>query len=106
MNALTEVARDHRESSDAYRGELRRLGRWRVALCRDGIQYLLQRQRPGKAGVGAAWDSVSYCVTLTALLRIWRRETGDAGQALMHLPERAPMLDQSARQNWEFQLRA
>lgn len=98
MNALAEIACDHRESSDGYRGELHRMGRWRIALCRDGIQYLLQRQRPGKAGVAAAWDSISYCTTRATLSRLWRRETGDAGEILARLPERAPKLDLSAWQ--------
>ena len=87
-----------RESADNYRGELHRLGRWRVAICRDRMQYLLQRQRPGKAGVGAAWDSLSYCVTLPALERLWRLETGDGAEALEWLPDRAPLLDLPAWQ--------
>lgn len=81
-----------RESADNYRGELHRLGRWRVAQGRDRLQFLLQRQRPGKAGVGAAWDSVSYCVTQKALLQLWRLETGDQGHALTRPPDRAPLL--------------
>lgn len=93
MNAPVHTFHSHRESDDNYLGELHRLGRWRVALCRDRIQYLLQRQRPGKAGVGAGWDSVSYCVTQAALLRLWRRDTGDGGEVLARLPERARMLD-------------
>ena len=90
---MSPARTSHRETSDDYRGELHRLGRWRVALCRDRPQFLLQRQRPGKAAVGAAWDCVAYCVTLPALLRLWRRDTGDGGADLAHLPERAPMLD-------------
>lgn len=83
----------HRESDENYHGVLYRAGRWRVAICRDRIQYLLQRQRPGKAGVGAAWDSRRYCVTSGALIRDWHALTGDPGTPLRYLlPERARML--------------
>ena len=83
----------HRERGDDYRGELYRFGRWRVALCRDRLQYLLQRRRRPKSGAGVAWDNLAYCVTRTALLRRWRLETGDGGEALERLPDRAPLLD-------------
>ena len=86
----------HRESDDDYAGVLHRLDRWRVAICRDRLQHLLQRRRPGNPGVGTAWDSVAYCVTLAALLRHWRRDTGDAGEFVELLPGRAPTLDLSA----------
>ena len=55
--------RDHRETSNHYRGELFRFDRYRVAACRDGIQWLYQRQRPGSPAVGAAWDTLGYCTT-------------------------------------------
>ncbi len=96
MNALNHRALDPRESADGYRGELHRQGQWRIALCRDGIQYLLQRQRPRKAGVVAAWDSISYCATRAALLRLWRQKTGDAGEIFGRLPDRARLFDLSA----------
>jgi hypothetical protein len=76
---------DHRESSDTYQGELLRLGDWRVAICRDRIQWLLQRRRPGKAGVGAAWDSLGFARTRAALLRLWRAHTGEDGSELRTL---------------------
>lgn len=91
MSPRSPINGDHRESADGYSGEIHRLDRWRVVVCRDGIQYLLQRRRPGKAGVGGQWDSVAYCVTQRALMRLWRQETGNAGEALERLPERAPL---------------
>ena len=54
---------DHRETAETYGGELFRLGRYRVAVCRDGIQWLFQRQRPSKSAGGAAWDTLGYCAT-------------------------------------------
>lgn len=102
--AVQSADRSHRESSDDYGGEIHRLGTWRVAICRDGLQYLLQRRRPGYAGVGTAWDSMSYCVTLAALLRLWRRDTGDAGTCLEILPGRAPLFDREAWRAQELRL--
>lgn len=78
---------DHRESSDCYQGELFREGKFRVAVCRDGIQWLFQRQRPGKAGVGAAWDSLGYCATRKALTRLWTATMGRVHPDLAQLPE-------------------
>ncbi len=80
---------DHRESSDRYRGEIFRWGHWRVAECRDRIQWLLQRQRPGNAGVGGAWDSRHYFRQRDTAVRLWRKHTGEDGTALAALlPER------------------
>lgn len=68
----------HRETADDYVRVVLRFGEWRVSECRDGIQWLLQRRRPGFSGVGTAWDTVSYCVTRNALNRLWTAATGDA----------------------------
>lgn len=76
---------DHRESSDRYRAEVYRSGNWRVAVSRDGIQWLLQHQRPGKAGVGGAWDSRHYFRKRETALRLWREHTRESGDALMLL---------------------
>ncbi len=89
MNALTPTPMDRRESSDNYRGELIRDGLYRVAVCRDGIQWLFQRQRPGKAGVGGAWDTLGYCRRRETLARLWRERAGqEAAAILAFLPER------------------
>lgn len=77
---------DHRESSDRYRGEIWRNGKHRVAVCRDGIQWLLQRQRPGKAGVGGAWDTIGFCTTRKALIRLHRQHIGSEAMELHGLP--------------------
>ncbi len=79
---------DHRESADRYRGEFFRFGRYRVAACRDGIQWLYQRQRPGFPAVGAAWDTLGYCKTRAALMRLHRSHTGADAVEIGALPER------------------
>lgn len=79
---------DHRETSDGYRGVTINLGSFRVAVCRDGIQWMLQRRRPGFSGVGTAWDTLGYCVTRKALIRLHRSHIGPEPQELRGLPER------------------
>jgi hypothetical protein len=69
----------HRESADDYRGEIVRLGSWRVAECADGLQWLLQRQH------GDRWRSESFCRSRSALIRLWQGATGDDGAALGNL---------------------
>ena len=77
---------DHRERSDRYAREILRQGSWRVALCRDGLQWILQRRRSGpKEGATAAWDSVGFCRSRAALIRLWRAYTGEDGAALERL---------------------
>ena len=78
----------HRETAETYRGELFRLGRYRIAVCRDGIQWLYQRKRPGFAGVGPAWDTLGYCVTREVLIRLHRSHTGAEAPEIAALPER------------------
>ena len=82
------VAKDHRETADAYAGELFQQGRYRVAVCRDGIQWLFQRRRPGSSGGGAAWDTLGYCVTREGLMRLHRAHIGPEAPEISALPER------------------
>ena len=59
---------DHRETADHYRGEIFRKGRFRVILCRDGIQWILQRK---KGGAGRRWQALGYFTNRAALIRLW-----------------------------------
>lgn len=79
---------DHRESSDFYRGEVFRRGRYRVAVCRDGLQWLFQRQRFEFAAGGAAWDTLGYCVTRKALIRLHQTHKAPQHPMLQTLPKR------------------
>ena len=67
---------DHREASDHYYREVYREGVWRVIVCRDAIQWILQRQTRKGSPDGARWEAVSYCATRDALMRLWRASTG------------------------------
>lgn len=77
---------DHRESADNYRGELYRIGVYRVAECRDGLQWLFQRRRPRFPAGGAAWDTLGYCATKIGLKRLHRAHLGREVPELDALP--------------------
>lgn len=79
---------DHRETADGYHGEIFRRGGYRVIVCKDGIQWILQRQRPKKSPGGAAWDALGYFVTREALARTYRAKTGASAPEIDALPDR------------------
>ena len=76
-----------RETADGYRGTLIDFGRYRLAVCRDGLQWLYQRRRPGFAGGGAQWDTLGYCVTRAALIRLHHSHSGTDAPEMARLPE-------------------
>ncbi len=82
---------NHRESDDNYARVAARLDdRWRVIVCRDDLQWILQRPDGERAG-GARWTGVSYCLSREALLRLCRASSERVGpdvlSALAALPE-------------------
>lgn len=86
---------DTRERSDSYRGEILCVGECRIAVCRDGIQWLLQHRRNGpKEGATAAWGNLGFCTSRAALVRLWRAHTGEDGTDLLALlPGRIALLE-------------
>ena len=79
----------HRETADDYSKVLLRMGRFRVADCRDGIQWLYQRQRHRFSSGGTAWDTLGYCTTRKALIHLHRQHTGSEGKEIARsLPEK------------------
>ena len=59
-----------REAADDYAGEVARLSaRWRVIVCRDGIQWVLQQRDAGSHHT-ARWRGWAYCLTRAALIRL------------------------------------
>lgn len=88
------MTRLRHESSDGYAGELHRSGDWRTVLCKDCIQFIVQKRvSAAESGAGARWVGRHFCATRNALMRIWQRCAGSTDPVLEHLPERANALD-------------
>jgi hypothetical protein len=87
LTKWNDTRTDHRETAEGYVGELFRRGPHRVAECHQGLQWLLQRRRPRKSAGGAAWDTLSYCVTRKALDRFYRAHTGAEAPEIASLPD-------------------
>lgn len=49
---------DPRETAENYQGELFRIGRYRVVVCREDLQWLYQRRRSAFKAGGAAWNTL------------------------------------------------
>ncbi|MGJ8585424.1 MAG: hypothetical protein ACSHXD_15120 [Marinosulfonomonas sp.] len=58
------------ETHDLYRNVVVSDGRHRVILCRDAIQWIIQRRRRSVRPGQPAWDALSYCTTKSALVRL------------------------------------
>lgn len=78
----------HRETADEYANVILRRGRYRVAACRDQLQWLFQRRRRHIKPGATAWDTLGYCVTRAALIRLTRQHIGLTWPGVMALPER------------------
>jgi hypothetical protein len=78
----------HRETDASYRGVFTARGRYRVAICPDGIQWLFQQRVTNKPCAGARWRTLGYFATRKALIRLQHRSTGQHWPELMTLPER------------------
>jgi hypothetical protein len=78
-----------REESDDYPRVVAVLNdRWRVIVCGNSIQWILQQRR----GVRDNWRGRSFCCASAALVRCAREHAGELGGAalviLLRLPER------------------
>jgi hypothetical protein len=83
------------ESDDRYPVVAQLNERWRVIVCRDGIQWILQRKQAlGATETYAAsdWRGRSYCRTSSTLVRCCREHCGPiepaAATVLAALPDR------------------
>jgi hypothetical protein len=85
-NHLTAPARASlMENADAYHQVIARLNKsWRVIVCREDLQWILQRWR------APLWRNRSFCMTTAALRREAQKHGGDidpaAWETLLALP--------------------
>ena len=79
----------HRESDPNYGAVIAQLNdRWRVIVCRDGIQWILQKSK--KSRVGARWQGRSYCRTREALMRVCAQHGGQIDPSALMILEALP----------------
>ena len=82
------------EESDTYaRVRVVLNPRWRVIVCKNSIQWILQFCRGQRHG-RPRWEGRSFCRTREALVRCAREHAGeiaaDAWAILLGIPERVP----------------
>ena len=65
-----------RESSDTYKAVIVCCGTYRAARDSNNRQWLLQRRRSGQKGGKAKWDTIAFCRTSEALMRVWQKHCG------------------------------
>ena len=76
---------DNRESSDTYHAEVFRTGRYRVILCKDAIQWIIQRR---DRLAGTRWRGLSYCTCRDSLISVWHEDFGlKVPPEILALPE-------------------
>jgi hypothetical protein len=83
----------HRERDDAYRNVVAQLApRWRVIICKDGMQWILQQK---ESSHGGPWRGVSYYTHRDGLLLACgslEMASSSASEALEALPDYASQL--------------
>ena len=73
----------HKETDDRYHAEFVRHDRFRVVVCKDQIQWIVQRK---KSGAGGRWQALGYFLTRDALIRLWTALDCPVGRDLIELP--------------------
>ena len=94
MNLLvTEPSQgvSHRERDDAYHTVIVRLnGSWRVIVCKDGIQWVLQFVKISRRG--SNWRARSFHRSRDALIRVTANSAGEIQPNSMAVLEALPRM--------------
>ncbi len=75
---------EHRETADLYHRQIVRGENHRVILCKDAIQWILQRHT---SGAGTRWRAIGYFTTRNALARVWATCCGAVPPEITRLPD-------------------
>ncbi len=73
-----------RERDDDYRAIIHQHENWRVIVCKDSIQWIIQRAK--KVGTERRWHGVSYVTTKQSLIALWSAKARTSAPALTNLP--------------------
>ena len=83
----------HRESNDHYQAVVTHLNdRWRVIVCKDGIQWILQRRTRAESPDGARWESRSFLRSRNALIGVSHGNAGEIDPNAAAILEALPMM--------------
>ena len=78
---------EHGEGGDGYARVVVQLNdKWRVVVCRSGIQWILQRRK----GDGGGWAGRSFCRTGEAIKRVSRQHAGAIDAAALAVLDALP----------------
>lgn len=93
LPVTADMTGDRREGAEVYVGELFRettpAGIYRVVLCRDGMQWVMQRRSRGAGSpAGGRWKAEAYVTRRDSLERLWRAATGTVAEEIRALPDR------------------
>ena len=93
LGAAVTAPMSHKERDDNYNSVIVQLApRWRVILCKDGMQWIVQQK---EASHGGPWRGMSYYTNRDGLLRACGRVgalNNDVLEALEALPDYASQL--------------
>lgn len=79
----------HRESDDGYRDVVAVLDdRWRVIVCKDAIQWIVQFAK--KSGRGVAWRSARYVRTRDGLIAACARSMPEISPSALAILQALP----------------
>ena len=88
MADLCNSNTSHRERDGNYHSVIFSKGDWRVIVCKDDLQWIIQRRTRAGSPDRARWQAYSYPTERDALVRLWSEVTGDDGAYLRSiLPE-------------------
>ena len=91
--AAVKAPLSHRKRDDNYNGVIVQLApRWRIIICKDGIQWIVQQKEASHAG---PWIGMSYNTNRDGLLRACGRVgalNNDILEAFEALPDYASQL--------------
>ena len=83
------------EGSDRYAGDVVRAAQARVIICRDGLQWILQRRSPGEGK--RRWVDQAYLTSRKPLEALWRSTIGAVPEQIRNLPAHFPRQKRSNR---------
>ena len=87
--------RHKHETVDDYAYVVAQSENHRAILCRDGIQWIIQRKRAGIS----QWRSLHFVTTRAALVTLWPGKDALSRAAIEALPEHARQFDPNAIAN-------